>query len=249
MCIIVIKPEGVQCPNEDILRNCFDSNPHGAGFARLPKKGKEVIGEKGFMTFKSFFTTCKSEIRQTDIAIYHFRITTSGGTCPENCHPFPISQDVAELKSLHFKGRYAFAHNGIFGQGDEKLRLSDTQLFIRDALYPLRRDLTTNAHSRARIKNETQGSRTVTIDALHRITFTTGNWITDKETGLIFSNTSYQQHASYFDPYDFGEGFFDSMECPICGSYNTDTISERHELLECGDCGCLFDSGSEVWAI
>lgn len=251
MCIIITKQQNVPCPSDLILDRCFQSNPDGCGVAIKRRSRKEVEIYKGFMRLDDFKTFVNYNIEPEDLAVYHFRITTSGGTSPENCHPFPVSNRIDDLKALVHKSRFAFIHNGIFGPGDEKLRLSDTQLFIKDTLYQLRHALTSKKVQN-KLQTLTKGSRTVTIDAQNDLCFMTGNWINDPETGLLFSNSTYERDFYYGyplfkDDYEDDRDLFSGTSCPLCKKDNTLMISFRHGLLECEDCGCLFDTLGYVW--
>lgn len=185
-----------------------------------------------------------SAVTPKDIATYHFRITTSGGTNPQNCHPFPISANVKDLKALSITSRFAFIHNGIIGTGSPDL--SDTQLYVKNVLARIRmKSLTKNIIDR--IARETEGSRTVTIDARYSFVAMTGKWIHDKDTGLSFSNSSYEKRY-----YQGLEDYFDmpiQATCPDCLSIEAELISDYHGLYECPDCNCLFDNVGHVWAI
>ena len=52
MCIAINSPKGTT-PKKESLRESFESNPHGAGFAFVDD-GKIII-KKGFMSFDKFF--------------------------------------------------------------------------------------------------------------------------------------------------------------------------------------------------
>jgi len=135
MCVIVYKERGKEIPNSEIIEKCFHKNPDGSGIL-LHRRGTKLLEiHKGFMKLDDF-KTALSELNVTkdDDLVLHFRITTSGGTSPENCHPFPISSNVDDLKATRLNTRMAFVHNGILGKGDTELKISDTQLFIRDII-------------------------------------------------------------------------------------------------------------------
>lgn len=241
MCIIAYKPKGVKMPTKAVLKTCFNANPDGAGLAIMHPDSNKVVIEKGFMTFADFWdmAQCYDDI-DSDIA-YHFRITTSGGTRPENCHPFPVSASVTDITKLSTTAKYAFIHNGVIGKG--KGRLSDTMLYVKDVLAHIK-DSLSDKRITDKIAKDTQGSRTILFDAeRHKVTMT-GKWITDK-TGMLFSNNSYV-------PFDTSY-CFDSIEpcivCPICGAYDTNFVSEYHNLFECDNCYCLYDGKGEVWAL
>ena len=143
MCIIVAKKKGINIPNEETLRECFNRNSDGAGLMYV-KDGKIHI-EKGYMTFAAFIERLNNLNKELNFKekslVMHFRITTSGGTKPENCHPFPISDKVEDLKATSIITEdVAMAHNGIINTYSgvlENDKLSDTQLFVQRAVYPI----------------------------------------------------------------------------------------------------------------
>ena len=156
MCIIAVKKIGVDLPKEEVFRNCFLNNPDGAGFM-YNSHGKVVI-RKGFMRYSDFKYALENELKKIkDVKntgmVFHFRITTQGGTRQENCHPFPISNVENDLRETNIRTPLGIAHNGIidltsgynYGKYDAALKkyvrkdehLSDTQLFIRDYLYDI----------------------------------------------------------------------------------------------------------------
>lgn len=117
MCIIIFKPVGVPI-NVDILKRCFQSNPHGAGFM-FPSQDKVII-HKHLGTFCDFLNVWRK--RQKEFpnvpVIFHFRYATVGSINMENCHPHRIASDLA------------FVHNGTFTRGiDTDAEVSDTITF------------------------------------------------------------------------------------------------------------------------
>lgn len=187
MCIIVVKPAGVTPPSRETLRECFASNPDGAGL--MWANGKTVTIRKGFMTFSDF---CKAldKVPASAAAVYHFRISTHGGTKPELCHPFPLSSDTAELTALETQNRLGVTHNGVVHAANPAKGESDTLAFIRDTLAPLRtlcEDLTHNEQAQNVIKS-VLGSKMAILDNSGDFCLI-GEFIEDK--GCYFSNTSY----------------------------------------------------------
>lgn len=238
MCVIVYKKPGLSLPDKGMLAACFDSNPDGAGLLLRRPDAKQVEIHKGFMSFADFFNFASAAVTDADLAVYHFRIATSGGINPGACHPFPVSADAAVLKTLSCSARYGFAHNGIIGPGSPEL--SDTMLYIKDALAPRLASCPPLAPLRDTIAAETKGSRTVLVDGATGETLLTGEWIEDG--GLLFSNGSYMPRA-FWEPEDYYV-----KPCPECGA-DAEIISLRHALYECEFCGCLFDGKGDVWAL
>lgn len=135
MCVICIKPEGVEEPDKEDFRDMFISNSDGAGFMWV-QDGKVHV-RKGFMKFDDFWKGWnKYNITKDTVAIAHFRIGTSGGKTQAMTHPFPITDNEDLLKQTEWDGDLAMAHNGVFGGGTKDL--SDTALFVRDIIHPLK---------------------------------------------------------------------------------------------------------------
>lgn len=183
MCIIAVKPQGIPPLPITTLSACWDNNPHGAGFV-LHRTGHDtLLIQKGFMTLEALLNALDtSAIQERDTVIYHFRIATSGGITPANCHPFPISANVNDLKSLTIACKSAFVHNGILGKG--KKDLSDTQLYI---LKTLSRYGNLKG-SIPKIAKDTVGSRTAILNADGQL-WLTGKWV--EKDGYHFSNETY----------------------------------------------------------
>lgn len=95
MCILILKPKGVNLPDYATLCRCAKRNPHGFGFA--------VQGSKPFKTldFNKFIDALYSADENLPMMI-HFRLATHGSIKPSNCHPF--RDDTNGL---------TFAHNGV----------------------------------------------------------------------------------------------------------------------------------------
>lgn len=242
MCIIIYKDKDILAPNVNIISNCFLNNPDGAGLA-LWRAGTDFIQiDKGFMDLGAYLDFVDSvKIQPEDIAVFHFRITTSGGTVPENCHPFPISNNVKDLKALSIKTQQAFIHNGVLGKGTKDL--SDTQLFVKDNLYLLR-DKLKNKRVQNKIAEDTKGSRTVTLDTRFNVTLLTGDWETDKDTGLLFSNTSYLDDYSYYYWGKYAKNLNYGI-CPCCGEYQ-DELGGYWGILECPNCATVSTWEGEI---
>lgn len=137
MCIIIVKPYGKKIPHNH-LQEAFNRNRDGAGVAYTTGKGVTI--KKGYFDFNHFMRKCGKYNREDVSAIFHFRITTHGGTRAELCHPFPITNDDGDIKKLKItKLSYAVAHNGIFRLDGLTIPTgdSDTTAFIKSHLYPL----------------------------------------------------------------------------------------------------------------
>jgi predicted glutamine amidotransferase len=131
MCIIAIKPKNIDLPNKEYLENCFINNDDGAGF--MYTKNNKVYIYKGYMDFDSFYKSVLQKIKKATPAVLHFRTATHGSVSKENCHPFPVSNNVKKLRATKIKTDIGVAHNGVIPietEGD----LSDSMQFIKEYL-------------------------------------------------------------------------------------------------------------------
>ena len=138
MCIIAAKPAGVKMPARNVIENMWMHNSDGAGIMYTNKGGVRI--EKGFMTYDAFAKHLDELSKKIDLdkisVVMHFRITTHGGTKPENCHPFPVTDSIGMLKKLTCDTRLGVAHNGVIDITPRK-DISDTMEYIASQLAPL----------------------------------------------------------------------------------------------------------------
>ena len=135
MCIIVYSPDGDIVKNS-ILRNCFANHRDGAGIMVRCSSG--IAFMKGLMNLKDLKKTYKEIMEMFPNAEHaiHFRTGTSGKDAFGCTHPFPLSEDRDDLHVLSGIAKRTLMHNGILSHGHEDL--SDTQLYVKDILYPMR---------------------------------------------------------------------------------------------------------------
>lgn len=225
MCIIAYKPAGVSI-DKKTLRNCFDSNPDGAGYM-FPCEGKVLIN-KGFWTFKDFFAAWEKtlKIHGSDLpVVFHFRIATHGVIDKRNCHPHRITKDLA------------FVHNGILSCVNVPLRspVSDTIIY-RDKY--LRRLKAESIYSTKAIEKIGQH-----IGNHNKFVFLNGHGhaaIANEEAGIWsgnvwYSNTSFKPRRSdfyYSTVVDYEDDF-----CDYCGK----SLDDKDEKLIglCWNCAAL----------
>ena len=109
MCCCVI---GIfdQVPKLKQLRKTEKANPHGASITWI-KNGlvNYVKGEK--LTSKEILRIINKENIKKDFVI-HYRITSSGSTCDELCHPFIINSDGYNPQILRDSSDQVLIHNG-----------------------------------------------------------------------------------------------------------------------------------------
>lgn len=249
MCIIVYKDHNVKKPTKQILETCWESNPHGAGLAIMKKDHVDI--EKGFMSFNEFYDYANDMVKDDDAVAYHLRIATSGGINQGMTHPFPVTDQVNDLKAISMKAKRAFIHNGVLSKGTPEL--SDTAIYVRDFLskYSLK-DI------QDKVPSDTVGSRTIVMDSETQKAYMTGTWITDDKTGLMFSNDSYLPYEPYVPPFKYykrdansttladdyddyafnGKDFY--ITCPHCKG-EAELISEYWGMYECTECHEIID--------
>ena len=122
MCLAIYKPKGVRIKKK-YLRNGFDHNEDGAGFA-VVRQGKVAV-YKGYFTFDDFWSAYEEFGNET--ALIHFRWSTHGKINEDNTHPFEMCG-----------GRFALIHNGILNidTSSDKTK-SDTRHYVDLILTPL----------------------------------------------------------------------------------------------------------------
>ena len=132
MCIIFSKPAGIEFPDILTLRNCWEKNPHGAGYAVA--YGGHVYIRKGFMTWEDFIEAIDFDRLVEHSCVFHFRFATHGSRSAGNCHPFPVS---GSLRREKVRTDVAIAHNGIVrGVDITKKDYSDTMTYIEQTIRP-----------------------------------------------------------------------------------------------------------------
>lgn len=199
MCIAIAKNSGVKCPSLDTLRNCWDSNPDGAGFA-FNDAGRVVI-KKGFMTWNDFKTAWLRYSKRYDFdnrgVLIHFRISTHGGTNPQNTHPFPVIADTGMMQKPECVCDYAAIHNGIItmtsSQAYKERSVSDTLVFVRDYLSLIAQNKAWfKRRSNIELINlliDAPVSKMAILNGRGEIIYTDGF---TEDNGILYSNTSYK---------------------------------------------------------
>jgi len=167
MCIIVVKPKGVQLPSDQTFKNCWDSNYEGFGLAYHGGRMPTVHIKKGAMKYEEALSLIKSVPNPTSKRmLMHFRFATHGLTDSGACHPFPLSKRIRDLRKTDLHTKMAIAHNGVItgyglnkkvDAGNPELVLSDSQMFIRRVLSQLPKDALYNRVTRFLAHSESGG--------------------------------------------------------------------------------------------
>ena len=236
MCIIAAKPAGVKLPERDVFRTMWDGNSDGAGFMYVENGHVKI--EKGFMKYKNFTKALDKVAGRLDLTktpmVFHFRITTHGGTKPENTHPFPITDNIGALKKHTMTTDVGVAHNGIIDILPRK-GISDTMEYIASQLAPLKRALPKfyeNKHAMQLIKNAIS-SKMVFLTKEGKL-YTIGDFIT--EDGIMYSNDSYKKQrynwrSTYPSYYDETYGWY-GYDYKGSVSKTTTVIPEDYEIVD-----------------
>ena len=201
MCVIAVKKSGVDLPNDDLINSMWNTNSHGAGF--MYTYGGKVFIEKGFMNLDDLRRAInelktKVDTKETPI-IFHFRITTHGGTSPQNTHPFPISSDDKHLRALDLSCSLGVVHNGIIDSVDvpKGSTMSDTMHYVQDVLSPLsmlNKAFYKNNFGKTLMENQIGWSKLAFLDKSGNIELV-GDFKTstkDSSKGLLFSNLNHE---------------------------------------------------------
>lgn len=201
MCIIAAKPAGKAMPTRDTIRTMWAGNPDGAG-VMYALDGKVRI-DKGFMKLSDLEAYLDKLEREVDLTatgvVLHFRITTHGGTRPENCHPFPLTDSLARLRMTHTSTTVGIAHNGIIPITPRDQTTSDTMEYIASQLAPLGRALPgfwKNQDAMTMIQNAIH-SRMVFLTGDGEL-FMTGDFV--EHDGVFYSNRSYEGYGRRYAP-------------------------------------------------
>lgn len=209
MCVIFAKPAGIEMPNDQLIKDMWEGNSDGAGFAYTI--GERVFIEKGFLTLKEFENALAGmekrvkrdyELDLKDIPVMgHFRIGTHGPNSPQLTHPFPVAAKTKYLEALDIETDVAMAHNGIINSVNPAKTMSDTTAYIQNILVPLKyanRKFYEHPHYKTLMENTINGSRLVFLDKRSQFQFV-GDWkVSEKAPGVWFSNLNHENTWNYY---------------------------------------------------
>lgn len=258
MCIIVYKPINVDFPTWSTLNTCFDNNPNGAGFMFLNTEGK-VEGRKGFMTFGQFKKAIKGVKRTgyNGAVVMHFRITTHGGTKPENTHPFPLTTRDAKLRDLHWTSDVGIAHNGMIPITSTAKDMSDTMEFIRDyATRLIHNSVYYRDPFTCNMLEELASSRLCILSDDGHVEILGSGW--EESEGCYFSNSSYKpytyRYASSYskktpftsDDYSWIDDDYEQEYLEMCNEYIDEWSKDIAEFNGCDPEWCKYCGDKKI---
>mgnify|MGYP001560333723 CR=1 FL=1 len=255
MCIIVVKPEKIALPKEKVLKNCFNSNPDGAGFAFTKNTTNYLF--KGYFDFDKFYNDLTAQVKKEYPCIIHFRIATAGKVDGGNCHPFPVTNKINILRQTKvITNKIMVVHNGII-QNESHYKLSDTQVFIKDILSNkvIYDNIYDNPAIEKLIVNYGGSSKFAFLHTQKGILLL-GDFI--KDYNCYFSNNSYKnipildyKYSDFLNYYDYNkhskcEDIDNYLMCDICQSPIKEPVNiiedDGGELLQiCEECKIIYD--------
>lgn len=207
MCIICYKPENQQFPQVSTMRTMFQNNPDGAGY--MYAFNNKIYIRKGFATFAAFNASLDASRRKTgDTVPYvlHFRISTQAHGRADCTHPFPLSPNMADLRSLKTACSIGIAHNGVISltsQGyNHSVTYSDTMEFIADYLSLIikGRKFYLDKDTVKLIDKLCEGKLAI-LDGSGHCTLIGKGW--QKEGNLYYSNDTYKERIYKYTPYTY----------------------------------------------
>lgn len=168
MCVIIVKPAGVNLPSDEVINAAFRANPHGCGLVSPTQfyKGLSLVR----------FKQTLAKVSKEEPCIIHFRLATHGSISRKNCHPFR-------------RGNVFFAHNGILDIAT-KNDMTDSETAFLNIIYPAIRKFGYDSAEMDKAVNSVIGCSKFAFlygDKLRLY----GHFIKGEE-GLYFSNLRFQ---------------------------------------------------------
>ena len=248
MCIIVYKPENANMPSKKTLRHCWDNNSDGAGY--MFAHNDKVIIKKGFMSFKSLYDSLRNDYTKfhDKSFVIHFRISTQGGVRRDLTHPFPLTENIDDMRLLRTTSDFGVAHNGVITLTSTSLynttiTYNDTMKFISEYLSLIiskPKDL--ENEKTLKLIQKLAESKLAIMDNSGKVTLI-GAFTQNK--GCFFSNTSYQAYKpitttktyssdlwdDYYDDWDY-YGLTNYGQWTFTPDYCPDSIDKNSSYCE-----------------
>lgn len=204
MCIAIVKPSGAKVPSYDRIKNSWEANQDGGGYA-IKKEGASTIKyAKGYFDMDKYYDDLVQNIKPEDTALIHMRITTHGGTSKECCHPFPISHSIEQMHKTHGRCKKIMMHNGVLGGEFAKGAsdgVSDTMKLVQ---YLAKANLRNYGDGFKRLMEPVLGSgNKVAVLTEKGYTLAGKGWIKEND-GCFYSNDTYEDWYSSW--YGTGQG-------------------------------------------
>lgn len=167
MCIIIVKPSGVELPSDNLLRVAAAANRDGCGF--MTDGG--VVYRALYGDIDLFLAVLRGCAPKEAAVAIHFRMATHGSVAVKNCHPFT------------YRGELFMMHNGVLPIASEHDR-TDSEIYLRRVGGRLlRHGLSSGEAART---FDVRGNRFAVLDAKRRHIALFGDFQT--VGGVSFSN-------------------------------------------------------------
>lgn len=245
MCVIAFSPKGTDIPTEQQIKQMWNHNPDGAGYAYVSKKGK-VIYRKGFMNLNELLKELEApeRFKNTNFAI-HFRIGTSGENDKATCHPFPISTNFGELRKTKGETDSVLFHNGILSDGGLASPLaSDTQDFVI-AMAPLLQKYNRSKTRDYFIGELTKGSRLLILYK-NNVFKMFGDW--HKDGDIWVSNLNYKNDYSWYGSGYYGwHNYMYDDDGYFYDDYYDNPKKNKSSKIEVSEEGVDKDKATALW--
>lgn len=237
MCVILYKPANISVTRKT-LKQCWNANKDGGGF--MWAWDGILFIEKGYFGFRKFYKAFRTNERMYPKAAFvlHMRITSSGKTNVENCHPFYANKGC----------NIGVAHNGVLLKLTDLVSdYSDTYIFVKDILQKLPHDYLQNEALKVLLEDYCKGnfSKMVFMDRLGSVFIANeaaGEW----NDGIWFSNNifkyaamAYQYNDGFgFTPYNY-HSYNPDATIAISKTFNVNKLSSK-DLVKCSECDGWF---------
>lgn len=227
-------------PALDTLKACWQGNENGAGIGFVRAGDSEVTLSKGFMRFRTLKRVLGAlKLGLDDMAVIHFRFATHGLIDGGNCHPFPLSNTATDLRARQGKFPMVVAHNGVFGSMADHDTLSDTQKFVGGILSnPAIKDNVENKAVKELLRGYCGSSSKLVFLSPRNLTLI-GDWVTDIESGLLFSNhgyISYSKASKVESKEDHSNDDYTYNKCELCTMQRETWFDSYSQLFLCAKC-------------
>lgn len=248
MCLAIFKPKNQNFPSEKTLKIAWKNNSDGAGIAIKTEQGIKII--KGLMTLDSLLNELDDSLKKFDVVI-HLRYATSGFISSEMTHPFPVSNDRHDLKSLDLITDTAIIHNGVLFSPRFDTVYSDTAIFARYlAIKGINYNHISSIIGDDRLAIMTKNGvellgQWYEIDGLHYSnTYSIQEYSPKNHISSYLNDPFYASSSDDWAMYD-SRHFLDDDDaleyCPHCLSDEIEHIGLKSLTFECLSCGTVFN--------
>jgi predicted glutamine amidotransferase len=241
MCIAILNTTNTL--TKETLKQCWKSNPDGAGMIYTSKGQIQVFKE--MYNFDKFYKEYLKQRKSNKASnfVLHFRIATSGKIDKTNCHPFSVNKNLA------------FVHNGMININQLNANVSDTYTFNELILKKLPATFLNNHAILDLIESYIAYSKLIFLDNENNASILNedlGHWDADNNW---YSNNSYEcrysktkvAKAQSYNSYQFDADYYNSpnsLEDTICSNcdWHSATYSTQFCQYLCYECKKIYET-------